>query len=45
VTNVDPVLIDTDILSAIMREHAMARERARSYLELHRHFTFSVITR
>ena len=43
-TNMAPVLIDTDILSAIMREHEKARERARSYLELHHRFTFSIIT-
>ncbi len=40
-----PVLVDTDILSAIMRKHAPATERARSYLRLHRNFTFSIITR
>jgi tRNA(fMet)-specific endonuclease VapC len=44
-TNPSPVLVDTDILSAVMRKHKLARERARSYLELHRHFTFSAITR
>lgn len=44
-TSAAPVLIDTDILSAVMRKRAQATERARTYLELHRHFTFSVITR
>lgn len=44
-TNLSPALVDTDILSAVMRKHGMAVERARSYLQLHRHFTFSVITR
>jgi tRNA(fMet)-specific endonuclease VapC len=44
-TNLSPVLVDTDILSAVMRKHELATERARSYLELHRNFTFSIITR
>lgn len=44
-TNAGPVLIDTDILSAIMRKHTVATRRARAYLELHRSFTFSIITR
>jgi tRNA(fMet)-specific endonuclease VapC len=39
------VLVDTDVLSASMRKHPLATERARHYLELHREFTFSVITR
>ena len=42
---VSQVLLDTDILSAIMRKNPSATRRARSYLEVHRHFTFSVITR
>ena len=44
-TNLSPALVDTDILSAVMRKHELATERARSYLQLHGHFTFSVITR
>lgn len=40
-----PALLDTDILSAIMRKNSIATERARSYLETHLTFTFSVITR
>lgn len=44
-TSASPVLLDTDILSAVMRKHPLATERARSYLEMHRQFTFSVITR
>jgi len=44
-TDIQQVLVDTDILSAVMRKHAKATERARSYLELHRNLTFSVITR
>jgi predicted nucleic acid-binding protein len=39
------VLLDTDILSAIMRRHPQAVARARTYLTEHRRFTFSVITR
>jgi tRNA(fMet)-specific endonuclease VapC len=39
------VLLDTDILSAVMRKNPLATERARSYLEAYRQFTFSVITR
>lgn len=38
-------LLDTDILSAIMRRNPQGTERARLYLEQHRRFTFSVITR
>jgi tRNA(fMet)-specific endonuclease VapC len=44
-TELPPALVDTDILSAVMRKHEQATERARSYLQLHRHFTFSAITR
>jgi tRNA(fMet)-specific endonuclease VapC len=44
-TNPLPTLIDTDILSSIMRKHTLATQRARTYLELQGNFTFSVITR
>ena len=44
-TKSTPALLDTDILSAIMRKNSLATERARSYLEAHRQFAFSVITR
>jgi len=44
-TAASPALIDTDILSALMRENPPATARARAYLEIHRQFTFSVITR
>jgi tRNA(fMet)-specific endonuclease VapC len=40
-----PAMIDTDILSAIMRGNPSATERARSYLNAHRQFTFSILTR
>ena len=44
-TILSPALLDTDILSAIMRKNLSATERARSYLEVHQQFSFSVITR
>jgi len=44
-TTLSQALLDTDILSAIMRKNPSATLRARSYLEVHRQFTFSVITR
>jgi tRNA(fMet)-specific endonuclease VapC len=44
-TTLSLALLDTDILSAVMRKNPLATERARSYLEVHRQFTFSVITR
>lgn len=40
-----PVLLDTDILSAIMRRDGRASDRARAYLTGHHRLTFSVITR
>jgi tRNA(fMet)-specific endonuclease VapC len=44
-TILSQALVDTDILSAIMRKNPSASQQARSYLEVHRQFTFSVITR
>ncbi len=44
-TTLSLALLDTDILSAVMRKNPLATEQARSYLEVHRLFTFSVITR
>jgi len=44
-TKPPPALLDTDILSAIMRKNPLATERARFYLETQRQFAFSVITR
>ena len=38
-------LLDTDILSAVMRLHPAAVARAQAYLAVHRRFTFSMITR
>ena len=40
-----PAVMDTDILSAIMRGNPSATERARFYLKTHRQFTFSILTR
>ncbi len=40
-----PVLLDTDVLSAIMRRDERATGRARRYLLEHHRFSFSVITR
>ena len=40
-----PALLDTDTLSAVMRKNPLAIERARAYLQVHRQFTFSIITR
>lgn len=40
-----PVLLDTDILSAIMRRDARATAHARTYLADHRRLAFSVVTR
>ena len=39
------VVLDTDILSAVMRKNSAAVAKARSYLVRHRQFTFSIITR
>ncbi len=41
----DQVLLDTDILSAIMRKNPAVIPKARSYLAVHRQFTISMITR
>ena len=40
-----PVLLDTDILAAIMRVDRQVTAQAHEYLLAHRRFTFSVITR
>ncbi|HWP03886.1 MAG TPA: type II toxin-antitoxin system VapC family toxin [Gemmatimonadaceae bacterium] len=38
-------LLDTDILSAVMRQHPVALARARAYLGVHHRLTFSMLTR
>lgn len=38
-------LLDTDILSAIMRRNASVSQKSRIYLQEHRRFHFSIITR
>jgi tRNA(fMet)-specific endonuclease VapC len=40
-----PVLVDSDVLSSVMRGHAAATAKARDYLLEHRRLTLSVITR
>lgn len=42
---ISAVLLDTDILSALMRQHSAALARARAYLPVHHRLTFSIITR
>lgn len=38
-------LLDTDTLSAVMRQHPIVLVRARAYLAIHRRLTFSITTR
>lgn len=40
-----PALLDTDILSAIMRQDPVVIPKAQDYLLAHEQFTFSIITR
>ncbi len=40
-----PILLDTDVLSAIMRRNPKVLPRAKIYLSEHERFTVSVITR
>lgn len=42
---VDRALLDTDILSAIMRGNSIAISKAEYYLKIHGRFTISIITR
>lgn len=39
------IVLDTDILSAIMRQNPQVLPKARAYLDEHRQFTLSTITR
>ena len=39
------MVLDTDILSAIMRQNPTIIPKAQAYLDEHRQFTFSIITR
>ncbi|MEM6521503.1 MAG: type II toxin-antitoxin system VapC family toxin [Cyanobacteria bacterium P01_C01_bin.70] len=39
-----PLLIDTDILSAIIRRNPIVTPKAEAYLRNHQQFTFSIIT-
>jgi tRNA(fMet)-specific endonuclease VapC len=45
VTTAPPVLLDTDILSAVLRRDPAVVARARDYLRIHHRFAFSIITR
>lgn len=38
-------VLDTDILSAIMRKNEVVLQRGQAYVEAHRQFTISIITR
>ena len=40
-----PVLLDTDTLSAVMRQNPAATAQAQTYLSVYRQFTLSIITR
>lgn len=40
-----PALLDTDILSAIMRKDVVVIPKAQAYLNIYEQFTFSIITR
>jgi len=41
----EQVILDTDILSFILRQHPAVLPKARTYLVTHRQFTFTIITR
>jgi tRNA(fMet)-specific endonuclease VapC len=43
--SIPAALLDTDILSAVMRQQPTALARARAYLAVHHRLTFSIITR
>ena len=44
-TTSSPVLLDTDILSAILRRNPTVTDRAQNYLRIHHRFALSIITR
>lgn len=41
----EQVILDTDTLSAIMRQNQIVIAKAKAYLAQHSRFTFSIITR
>ena len=43
--SIAPALLDTDILSAVMRQQPVALAHARTYLAIYHRLTFSIITR
>ena len=42
---VAPALLDTDVLSGVMRQHPKALRRAQDYLAAQARFSFSIMTR
>ncbi len=40
-----PVLLDTDILSELLKQHPLVLQRVRTYLAEHERLAFSIITR
>lgn len=40
-----PTLLDTDILSELLKQHPLVTHHTRLYLSQHTHLTFSIITR
>ncbi len=40
-----PALLDTDILSELLKQHPLVTQRVRRYLAEHERLTFSIITR
>ena len=40
-----PVLLDTDILSELLKQHPFVLQRVRTYLAEHERLAFSIITR
>lgn len=40
-----PVLLDTDILSELLKQHPLVMQRVRTYLAEHERLAFSIITR
>ncbi len=40
-----PILLDTDTLSAIMRQHPVVMAHVQAYLKVYKRFVFSIITR
>ena len=43
--SINKAIIDTDILSAIMKGNTVVDKKATDYLNIHKQFTFSIITK